>query len=145
MTGWHHWLNGLSLSKLQELVKDGEAWRAAVQGVAKSQTWLGGWTTTTVEATEMPFGRWTAKLFSFKQWDIIQRSKKNELSSHERTRRKLKCIWIGHLLYDSNHMTFWKRQNYGDNKKISSCQGLGMVERMNRKTTEKFYDNDSIA
>jgi hypothetical protein len=27
--------------------------------------------------------------------------------------------------YDSNHMTFWKRQNYGDSKKISSCQGLG--------------------
>ena len=34
-------------------------------------------------------------------------------------------IGESYLLYDSNFMTFWKRKNYGDRRKISSFQGLG--------------------
>ena len=40
MAGWHHWLDGVSVSELWELVMDREAWRAVIHGIVKSQTWL---------------------------------------------------------------------------------------------------------
>ena len=52
------WLDGITdsrdremnLRKLWEMVKDREAWPATIHGVTKSQTQLGDWTTTAIDA-----------------------------------------------------------------------------------------------
>lgn len=42
------------------------------------------------------------------------------------------------MRYDSNSRMFWNRQNYGDSKLSSGCQGVGRLQGMDTQNTEDF-------
>ena len=52
-------LMDMNLSKLWEIVEDGEAWHDVVHGVPKNRTWLSDWATTTISFS------YTAQWFSY--------------------------------------------------------------------------------
>ena len=83
MVGWHHWTSmDVSLSKLQQTVKEWEAWHAAVHGVTKSRAQLSDSTTISIVSCVtkifllnfMPFLSTTNSLFQIR-WSLYSSQK----------------------------------------------------------------------
>ena len=88
----------MSLSQLRGVVKDREAWRAAVRGVAKSQAQLNNWTAAAAVADNLNktnFGR--VKLTASLAFENGEEKKKQQVETHQATLLYLKKLDVSML------------------------------------------------
>ena len=84
--GWDGWMASrtrwmdMSLSELQEMVMNREAWRAAIHGVAKSQTRLSDWTELNWMIWGVPLSVSYHFAFSYCSWG--SQGKNTEVACH---------------------------------------------------------------
>ena len=115
------WLDGItdfmdmSLSTHRKLVMDREAWRAAVHGVAKSQTRLSDWTDWLTEAI-LRISRvviWLDFVWKISLWPPYGKKKIGYVSGKKRlVRRLLKPMRDGKVVVDTVRRMHFGRRKY---------------------------------
>ena len=144
----------MNLGKLREMVRDREAWRAAVHGVAKSQTQLTNWATPSSgerdagSNAESGSSLWVRQKVGEKKlvkrllqsfiWDLIRTwlwevtaETKTQGQIQETLQRKERCLWMtGHKM--------WRRGR----SKWNPGQGSGRGTRQEELMTYVIHLSD---